>query len=317
MVTFLARRLLFMIPVALLVSFVTFMIIHLIPGDPARVLLGESATPQTVAALRHQLGLDKPLLTQYILWLGQAVHGNLGESIQLQQPVTQAILQRLPVTAELGIVSLIISVALAIPLGVLAAVRRNTPVDWLINILSLIGTAIPNFVLGLLLILFLAVMVRPFPPGGYVPFTQDPITNLRDLILPAITLATGAVAGNMRQVRASMIEVLSQDYIRTARAKGLGNGRVYYVHALRNALLPLLTIVGLQAGAILGGAVIIESIFLWPGVGMLAIQSILSKDYPVVQGVVLLSALSYMVVNLLVDVGYGALDPRISISSSR
>lgn len=315
MVTFLVRRLLFMIPVALLVSFVTFMIIHLIPGDPARVLLGESATPQTVVALRHQLGLDKPLLTQYVLWLGQALHGNLGQSIQLQQPVTQAILQRLPVTAELGVISLVVSVALAIPLGVLAAGTRNTPIDWLINVLSLVGTAIPNFVLGLLLILFLAVVIRPFPPGGYVPFTQDPLTNLRDLVLPVVTLATGAVAGNMRQVRASMIEVLSQDYIRTARAKGLRRGRVYFVHALRNALLPLLTIVGLQAGAILGGAVIIESIFLWPGVGMLAIQSILSKDYPVVQGVVLLSALSYMLVNLLVDVGYGALDPRISLNS--
>jgi peptide/nickel transport system permease protein len=315
MVTFLVRRLLFMIPVALLVSFVTFMIIHLIPGDPARVLLGESATPQTVAALRHQLGLDKPLLTQYVLWLGQALHGNLGQSIQLQQPVTQAILQRLPVTAELGVISLIVSVALAIPLGVLAAGTRNTPIDWLINVLSLIGTAIPNFVLGLLLILFLAVVIRPFPPGGYVPFTQDPLANLRDLVLPVITLAAGAVAGNLRQVRASMIEVLSQDYIRTARAKGLRRGRVYFVHGLRNALLPLLTIVGLQAGAILGGAVIIESIFLWPGVGLLAIQSILSKDYPVVQGVVLLSALSYMLVNLLVDVGYGALDPRISLRS--
>ena len=315
MMTFLVRRLLFMIPVALLVSFVTFMMIHLIPGDPARVLLGESATPQTVAALRHQLGLDKPLWTQYVLWLGQALHGNLGDSIQLQQPVTQAILQRLPITAELGIVSLIVSVALAIPLGVLAAGTRNTPIDWFINVLSLIGTAIPNFVLGLVLILFLAVVLRPFPPGGYVPFTQDPLGNLRDLVLPVITLATGAVAGNMRQVRASMIEVLGQDYIRTARAKGLRRGRVYFVHALRNALLPLLTIVGLQAGAILGGAVIIESIFLWPGVGMLAIQSILSKDYPVVQGVVLLSALSYMLVNLLVDVGYGALDPRISLSS--
>jgi peptide/nickel transport system permease protein len=317
MVNFLVRRLLFMIPVALLVSFVTFMIIHLIPGDPARVLLGESATPQTVAALRHQLGLDKPLLTQYVLWLGQALHGNLGQSIQLQQPVTQAILQRLPVTAELGIISLVVSVALAIPLGVLAAGTRNTPVDWLINVLSLIGTAIPNFVLGLLLILFLAVVIRPFPPGGYVPFTQDPLANLRDLVLPVITLAAGAVAGNLRQVRASMIEVLSQDYIRTARAKGLRRGRVYFVHALRNALLPLLTIVGLQAGAILGGAVIIESIFLWPGVGLLAIQSILSKDYPVVQGVVLLSALSYMLVNLLVDVGYGALDPRISLGQSQ
>jgi len=317
MMSFLARRLLFMLPVALLVSFVTFMLIHLIPGDPARVLLGESATPQTVAALRHQLGLDQPLITQYFIWLGQALRGNLGESIQLQQPVTQAILQRLPVTAELGIVSLVVSVALAIPLGVLAAGKRNTPVDWIINVVSLVGTAIPNFVLGLLLILFLAVMLRPFPPGGYVPFTQDPLGNLRDLVLPVITLATGAVAGNMRQIRASMIEVLGQDYIRTARAKGLSRSRVYFVHALRNALLPMLTIVGLQAGAILGGAVIIESIFLWPGVGMLAIQSILSKDYPVVQGVVLLSALSYMFVNLLVDVGYGALDPRISLGSDR
>jgi peptide/nickel transport system permease protein len=317
MLVYLTRRLVAMIPVALLVSFVTFMIIHLIPGDPARVLLGESATPETVKALDHQLGLDKPLLTQFVLWLGQALHGNLGQSIQLSQPVTQAILQRAPVTIELGVVSLALSVALAIPLGVVAAARRNTRVDWLINSLSLTGTAIPNFVLGLLLILFLAVLFRPFPPGGYVPFLEDPLGNIRDLILPAVTLATGAVAGNMRQIRASMIEVLSQDYIRTARAKGLGEERVLYVHALRNALLPLLTIVGLQAGAILGGAVIVETIFLWPGVGFLAVQAILAKDYPVVQGIVLLSALSYMLVNLLVDVGYVLLDPRISLTASR
>lgn len=317
MVTYIARRILLMIPVALLVSFVTFMLIHLIPGDPARVLLGESATPQTVAALDHQLGLDKPLWTQYALWLGQALHGNLGQSIQLQQPVTTAIIQRLPVTAELGVLALIVSVALAIPLGVAAAARRNTSFDWLVNILSLIGTAIPNFVLGLLLILFLAVVLRPFPPGGYVPFTQDPLGNLRDIILPVVTLAAGAVAGNMRQIRASMIEVLNQDYVRTARAKGLSQRRVYYIHALRNALLPLLTIVGLQAGAILSGAVVIETIFLWPGVGQLAIQSILAKDYPVVQGVVLLSALSYMLINLLVDISYGVLDPRISLKSSQ
>ena len=317
MVTYVLRRLLLMIPVALLVSFVTFMLMHLVPGDPARVLLGESATPQSVAALDHQLGLDKPLWTQYALWLEQALHGNLGQSIQLQQPVTTAILQRLPVTAELGVIALIVSVGLAIPLGVMAAARRNTRFDWLINILSLIGTAIPNFVLGLLLILFLAVVVRPFPPGGYVPFTQDPLGNLRDIALPVITLAAGAVAGNMRQIRASMIEVLSQDYIRTARAKGLTQNRVYYVHALRNALLPMLTIVGIQAGAILSGAVVIETIFLWPGVGFLAIQSILAKDYPVVQGVVLLSALSYMLINLLVDISYGVLDPRISLKSSQ
>jgi ABC-type dipeptide/oligopeptide/nickel transport system permease component len=315
MATYLARRLLTMIPVALLVSFVTFMIIHLIPGDPARVLLGESATPETVAALHRQLGLDKPLLVQYFLWLGDALHGNLGQSLQLSQPVMQAILQRLPITLELGVISLIVSVALAIPLGVLAAARRSTAIDWWINVTSLIGTAIPNFVLGLILILFLAVIVRAFPPGGYVPFTQDPVENLHRLVLPVITLAAGAVAGNMRQIRASMIEVLNQDYIRTARAKGLSTGRVYFVHALRNALLPFLTIVGLQAGAILGGAVVIETIFLWPGVGLLAVQSILSKDYPVVQGIVLLSALSYMLVNLLVDISYGVLDPRINLSS--
>ncbi|HEX8730933.1 MAG TPA: ABC transporter permease [Ktedonobacterales bacterium] len=317
MLTYLVRRVLLMLPVALLVSFVTFMLIHLVPGDPARVLLGESATPQTVAALDHQLGLDQPLWTQYGLWLGQALRGNLGLSIQLQQPVTQAILQRLPVTAELGIMSLIVSVALAIPLGVMAAARRNTPFDWLVNVLSLTGTAIPNFVLGLLLILFLAVILRPFPPGGYVPFTQDPLGNLRDLALPVVTLAAGAVAGNMRQIRASMIEALSQDYVRTARAKGLSRNRVYYIHALRNAMLPMLTIVGIQAGAILSGAVVVETIFLWPGVGQLAIQSILAKDYPVVQGIVLLSALSYMLVNLLVDISYGVLDPRISLQSGQ
>lgn len=317
MTTYITRRLLFMAPVALLVSFVTFMLIHLVPGDPARVLLGESATPETVAALRAQLGLNRPLPQQYGLWLWQAIHGNLGQSIQLQEPVMQAILQRLPVTAELGLVALLFSVALAIPLGVLAATHRNGGIDWLVNVSSLFGTAIPSFVLGLVLIFVLAVILRPFPPGGYVPFTENPIGNLRDLVLPAITLATGAVAVNLRQVRASMIEVLSQDYIRTAWAKGLRRGRVYYVHALRNALMPLLTIVGLQAGAILAGTVVVETIFLWPGIGQLTVQSILAKDYPVVQGVVLLAALSYMFVNLLVDVSYGVLDPRISYSKSR
>lgn len=312
MTTYVVRRIAFLLPVALLVSFITFMLIHLVPGDPARVLLGEEATPQTVAALRQQLGLNQPLSTQYLLWIGQALHGNLGQSIQLSQPVTQAILQRLPVTAELGIASLIYSVALAIPLGVVAATRRNSRLDWAVNVTSLLGTAIPAFVLGLVLIVLFAVVIRLFPPGGYVPFIEDPGGNIRDLILPMVTLGTGAVAVNMRQVRASMLDVLSQDYIKTAWAKGLRANRVYYKHALRNALLPFLTIVGLQAGSILGGAFIVETIFLWPGIGKLAVDSIFSKDYPVVQGVVLLAALSYLVVNLLVDVSYGVLDPRIS-----
>jgi peptide/nickel transport system permease protein len=312
MTTFVARRLLFMLPVALLVSFVTFMLIHLVPGDPARVLLGEEATPQSVAALRQQLGLDRPLGVQYGLWLWQAIHGNLGESIQLQQPVIQAIWQRLPVTIELGVASLIFSVALAVPLGVMAATNRNGRLDWLVNVTSLLGTAIPSFVLGLLLILVFAVFIRIFPPGGYVPFSEDPLGNLRDLVLPAVALGVGAVAVNLRQVRTSMLEVLHEDYIRTAWAKGLRPRQVNYRHALRNALMPLLTIVGLQVGAILAGTFVIETIFLWPGIGALTIQSIFSKDYPVVQGVVLLAALSYMAVNLFVDIGYRVLDPRVS-----
>lgn len=313
MARYIARRIFFIIPVALLVSFVTFMIIHLVPGDPARVLLGESATPQTVAALRQQLGLNKPLIDQFALWLWQALHGNLGQSIQLQQPVLQAIEQRLPVTAELGVASLLYSLILALPLGIYAATHRNTWIDGVVNVSSLVATAIPSFVLGLVFILVLAVSVRIFPPGGYASFDSNPLANLRDLILPMITLGTGAVAVNMRQIRANMIEVLGQDYVRTARAKGLSERRINYIHALRNAMLPLLTIVGLQVGALIAGAFVVETIFLWPGIGQLAVQSILAKDYPVVQGVVLLSAFSYMAANLLVDIGYVLLDPRIQL----
>lgn len=314
MLRYIVRRVLFMLPVALLVSILTFMLIHLVPGDPARVLLGEEATPQTVAALQHQLGLDKPLPQQFLLWFGQALHGNLGMSIQLQQPVTQALLQRLPVTLELGLISLIYSLLLAIPLGVYSATHRHSWLDWLVNVSALLGTAIPNFVLALVLILLFAVSLRFFPPGGYKPFIKDPATNIRDLILPMIALGTGAVAVNLRQIRASMVEVLEQDYVRTARAKGLPERRVNYIHALRNSLIPLLTIVGLQIGSILGGAFVIEEIFLWPGVGKLAVDSIFAKDYPVVQGVVLLVAFSYMLVNLLVDISYVFLDPRIRLN---
>lgn len=311
MTQYIVRRLFFIIPVALFVCFIAFMIIHLVPGDPASVFLGQEATPQSVAALDHQWGLDQPLPTQFALWLRQALHGNLGESIQLQQPVLQAILQRLPVTAELGTVSLLYSLALAILLGIYSATHRDTWIDWLVNVSSLLFTAIPGFILGLLLILFFAVSVRLFPPGGYVPFSEDPFTNLRDLILPVITLGTGSVAANLRQIRANMIEALSQDYVRTASAKGLAKNRVVYVHALRNAMLPVLTIVGLQVGSIIAGAVAVETIFLWPGIGQLAVQSLFSKDYPVVQGVVLLAAFSHMGANLLADIGYVILDPRI------
>jgi peptide/nickel transport system permease protein len=317
MAAYIIRRLLLLVPVVLFVSFITFMLIHLVPGDPARVLLGEDSTPEALAALRQQLGLDRPLYEQYALWLNQAIHGNLGESIQLHEPVLQAILERLPVTLELGVAALLFSLVLAVPLGMTAATRRGSRMDWLLNVSSLLGTTIPPFVLGLLLILVFAVVLRMFPPGGYVPFTEDPLENLRDLILPMIALGSASVAVNFRQVRASMIEVLSQDYIRAARAKGLSERRINYRHAFPNALLPLLTLVGLQAGAILAGAVVVETIFLWPGVGQLAVTSILSKDYPVVQGVVLLSALSYILINLLVDLSYTVVDPRISYGAQR
>lgn len=316
MLRYILQRLIFMLPVALLVSFMTFMLIHLVPGDPARVLLGEEATPQTVAALQQRLGLDQPIPQQFALWLWQALHGDLGDSIQFQQPVLQAIAQRLPVTLELGIAALLYALVLAIPLGIYSATRRNTWIDWLVNISSLLGTAIPGFVLALLLIFLFAVALRLFPPGGYTPFTDDPLANLRDLVLPMIALGTGTIALNLRQIRASMIEALEQDYVRTARAKGLSEPRVHYIHALRNAAIPLLTIVGLQIGSILGGAFVIESIFLWPGVGKLAVDSIFSKDYPVVQGVVLLVALSYMLTNLLVDISYVVLDPRIRLGKA-
>jgi peptide/nickel transport system permease protein len=262
------------------------------------------------------LGLDKPLLQQFAIWLWQALHGNLGQSIQLQQPVLQSIMQRLPVTAELGISSLLYSLIIAFPLGIYSATHRNSWVDWLVNVSSLLSTAIPVFVLGLVLIFLFAVSLRIFPPGGYTPFSDDPLGNLRDLVLPMITLGTGSVAVNMRQIRASMIEVLAQDYIRTARAKGIVERKVNYIHALRNAIIPVLTIIGLQVGAILAGAFIVETIFLWPGIGQLAVTSILAKDYPVVQGVILLSVLSYMLANLLVDISYAILDPRIRFSKA-
>ncbi len=313
MVRYIARRILFIIPVALLVSFMTFMIIHIIPGDPARLLLGEFATPQSLAALRQQLGLDKPLIAQFGIWLWQLFHGNLGQSIQLQQPVLDAITQRLPVTLELGFASLIFSLVIAFPLGIYSATHRNTWIDWVMNVLILLSTAIPSFVLGLVLIFVFAVTIRIFPAGGYVPFNQDPANNIRDLILPMVALGTGAVAGNMRQIRANMIEVLGQDYIRMARAKGIGERKINYSHALRNAIIPVLTIIGIQVGSIIAGTFVIETIYLWPGVGQLAVTSIFSKDYPVVQGIVLLSAFAYMGANLLVDISYVLLDPRIRL----
>lgn len=301
-----------MLPVAFLVTVGVFMLIHLSPGDPALIVLGEDRTPATIAQIHQELGLDKPLYVQYVIWLSRTVRGDWGRSITTHEPVARAITDRLPASLELGVVALLWSLLVAIPLGTLAAVRRGTPIDRLAMGVSVAGVSVPNFFIGIVLIFALSVTLRIFPFGGYVPLMQDPLESLRHVVLPAIALGTAGTAINMRFTRSSMIEVLNLDYIRTARAKGASWQRVVFVHALKNALIPVVTIVGLQIGGIIEGAVVTETVFTWPGVGRLAVESIFNRDYTVVQGVVLIAAFSYMLANLGVDIVYGWLDPRIS-----
>lgn len=314
MTTYLMRRLLLMLPVAFLVTVGVFMLIHLTPGDPALIMLGEDRTPAAVAAIHHQLGLDQPLYVQYLIWLGNLAHGDLGRSITTHQPVATAIAERLPATLELGGLALLWSLLVAIPLGTIAAVRRGSLADHLAAGITVGGVSIPNFFIGIVLIFTFSVTLRIFPFGGYVPFSQDPYENLRHVLLPAIALGTAGAAINMRFTRSSMLEVLNNDFIRTARAKGASWRRVVFIHALRNALIPVVTVVGLQIGGIIEGAVVTETVFTWPGVGRLVVESIFDRDYTVVQGVVLLAAFSYLFANLLVDFVYAWLDPRISYS---
>ena len=312
MTAYLLRRLLLMLPVAFLVTVGVFLLIHLSPGDPALIILGEDRSPQAIAQIHQELGLDKPLYVQYVIWLDHIAQGDWGRSITTHQPVAIAITERLPATFELGITALVWSLLVAIPLGTIAAVRRGSVADQLASGVTVAGVSIPNFFIGIVLIFVLSVSLRLFPFGGYVPFFQDPLESLHHVALPAIALGTAGAAINMRFTRSSMIEVLSHDYIRTAWAKGASWWRVVFVHALKNALIPVVTIVGLQIGGIIEGAVVTETVFTWPGVGRLAVESIFNRDYTVVQGIVLVAAFSYMSANLLVDLVYAWLDPRIS-----
>src|SRR5438067_4378437 len=307
-----------MIPVAFLVTVGIFVIIRIAPGDPVLTYAGENPDPATVAAVRAQPGIDQPLPAQYAAWLSRAVQGDLGRSLQTRQRVVEAIGERLPVTFELGAAAILISVTLALVVGTISAIKRNSAVDLLTTSVTLAGVSFPNFYLGLLLILLFAYVIpgHIFPPGGWTPFSTDPGDNLRRLILPAITVATASLAVNLRQVRSSLLDVFGQDYIRTARAKGLRERGVVVRHALKNALIPVVTIIGIQIGAIIEGAIITETIFFIPGIGRLAVQAIPSQDYPVVQGVVLVSALSYMISTLAVDILYAFLDPRISFAAA-
>lgn len=314
MTTYILRRLLLMIPVALLVTVGVFALARLSPADPVLVFAGEERDPALLAQIRKDLGLDQPLPVQYLAWLEHALQGDLGRSFQTRQRVVEAIGERLPVTFELGVAALVISVTLALLIGTLSAVKRNSAVDLLSSSVTLMGVSFPNFFLGIVLIMLFAYVIpgRIFPPGGFVPFFDDPGENVRRLVLPAITLATASLAVNLRQVRSSLLDVLGQDYMRTARAKGLRETAVVVRHALKNALIPVVTLIGIQIGSIIEGAFITETVFSIPGIGRLAVQAIPSHDYPVVQGVVLISAISYMLSTLLVDVVYAWVDPRIS-----
>jgi peptide/nickel transport system permease protein len=311
MTRYIIRRLLLMVPVVLLVSIIIFAVLRITPGDPITVLFGEEPDPAVIASLQHAYGLDRPLPVQYVAWMGRVLQGDMGRSIRTQQPVTQAITERLPATLELGLAALTFSLLISIPVGILSATQRNSVWDLFGTGIPLLGVSIPNFFSGIVLILVFSLVFRLFAPGGYIPFTQNPGQNVSHLILPMITLGTPTLAINMRFMRSGLIDALAQEYTRVARAKGLTQLAVVIRHALKNAFIPFITVVGLQIGGLLEGTFITETIFLWPGVGRLAVDSINGRDYPVVQGIVLLTALSYMAVNLVVDVLYGFLDPRI------
>jgi peptide/nickel transport system permease protein len=307
MLAFILQRLLGALLVILGVVSIVFLLIHMIPGDPVEIMLGESASTADRQALRVALGLDLPIAAQFQNYLYGLSQLDFGSSIHSRRPVAELLLERLPATGLLALATLLITLSLALPLGIIAAVRRNTWWDTGAMSFSMLGISIPNFWLGPLLILVFSLWLGWFPISGRSSFAS--------VILPALTLATGLIAVLSRMVRSSMLEVLGEDYMRTARAKGMPPGRVILHHGLRNALLPVITLLGLQLGALLAGAVITETVFSWPGIGLLTIESIQARDYPVVQACVLLISVTYVVVNLLTDLAYAWIDPRIRLGS--
>lgn len=311
MAAYIVRRMLYLVPVLFGISLAVFLLLKLTPGDPATAILGVQASPQEVTRIRHALGLDRPWWVQYGIWLSNVVQGDLGVSYQNKRPVALLIVQRLPATVELAIMSLLIAAAIGIPTGILSATQRYTIVDYALTSFALFGISMPGFWFSILLILVFALYLGWFPASGYAPIGADLGQHFKHLILPAIALGLFNTGALMRFTRSSMLEVISQDYIRTARAKGLTERAVIYRHALMNALIPTLTVLGLQVGYLLGGSVIIEQVFAWPGIGWLALTAINQRDYPVVMGVVLMIALVFVLSNLLVDIAYTWVNPRI------
>jgi ABC-type dipeptide/oligopeptide/nickel transport system permease component len=302
----LLRRLLWALPAIWLILTMVFLLIHIVPGDPVVQMLGEGASAQDIQQLRHSLGLDLPIGVQYIHYLDGVAHGDLGKSLRYQEPVLQVVLQRYPATLELAFVALLVCIALAVPAGVVSAARQGRPADHTIGVVSLLGLSVPNFALGPLLILVFSVEIGWLPVSGR--------GGWQHLVLPAVTLGAALAAILTRMVRTAMLEELFSDYVRTARAKGLSERRVLLRHALPNALFPVVTIIGLQFGTLLAGTIVTEMIFSWPGIGRLAVSAIEARDYPLLQGCILVIAVSYVLVNLLTDVVYALVDPRVRFS---
>src|SRR3954464_818497 len=312
--SFLLRRAGAALIVIFAASVVVFAGLQALPGSPALTLAGDDRNPQRMAETTRKFGLEKALPVQYANWLGHAVTGDFGVSHRTGLSVGATIVDRIPITLELAFLSILIALALGIPAGVIAAVKRGSLPDYASGTLALVGLSIPHFWLGLLLILLLAVKLQVLPASGYVPFVEDPIENLRRMVMPALVLGTGVSAVVMRQMRSSMLDSLGADYVRTARAKGLSDRQVIVGHAMRNSLLTVVTVVGLELGALISGAVITEQIFVIPGLGRLTIEAVQQRDYALIQGVVFVAAVGYVVVNLLVDVTYSYLNPRIRVS---
>jgi len=313
---FLLRKVGAALIVLVLASMLVFVGVRAIPGDPALALGGESRDPAVLSAIRHKYGLDQPVPVQYVRWVSLAVRGDLGTD-QRELSVSRTIVQRLPITLELAGLAILIGSVIGIVAGVLAAVRRGKATDYAATTVALVGLSVPHFWLGILMIIYFAVQLHWLPAGGYVAFSTNPVQNLEHMLMPAIVLGTGLSAVLMRQMRSSMLSALGADYVRTARAKGLSEWSVVGKHALRNSLITVTTVIGLQLGALISGAVITEQIFVIPGFGRLTIDAVNQRDYTLLQGVVLVAAAGYVVVNLLVDVVYSLLNPRIRVSGAR
>jgi peptide/nickel transport system permease protein len=308
----LGNRLAQIVPTLILVSMLVFGLQQLMPGDPALTMAGEQAgDPQVVAQIRSEMLLDRPVPEQYLHWVGNVLRGNLGFSWHTRQPVAQLIVQKLPVTAQLGVMAFVIAILIGVPMGVLAAVKRNGPLDYVANAIGLAGLSMPTFWLGIMLILLVSVDLGWLPPSGYVPLTEDVRQSLATTVMPAFVLGNAIAAILMRHTRSAMLSTLDQDYVRTARAKGLSKVRVVLHHALRNALIPVVTLGALEFGTLLSGAVLTEQVFSIPGFGKMVVDAVFSRDYPVVQGVVLVTAFLFILLNLLADILYVLINPRL------